>query len=105
MYFIPSHPTYFQTTSIVLGKLYSNTMMVVLNSRMTISRDTSLTGLSSMMSTRRSAFTSHRGISVTQQQWMDPLELEDNKKVGIITQTLILIMIFCLGPWDRILKE
>ena len=37
-----------------------------------------------MISTRKSAFTSQGGISVTQEQWTDPLELEDNKKVGIL---------------------
>ncbi|KDR70736.1 hypothetical protein GALMADRAFT_254773 [Galerina marginata CBS 339.88] len=30
---LPGGPTYFQTTSSMLGKMYSNTMMVVLNSR------------------------------------------------------------------------
>ncbi|KAF9526408.1 hypothetical protein CPB83DRAFT_467878 [Crepidotus variabilis] len=35
---LPGQPTYFQTTSAVLGKMYSNTMMVVFNSRMRIGR-------------------------------------------------------------------
>jgi hypothetical protein len=33
-----NHPTYYQTTTAILGKLYSNSMMVVLNSRIVFSR-------------------------------------------------------------------
>ncbi|KAF9563237.1 hypothetical protein CPC08DRAFT_749080 [Agrocybe pediades] len=36
---LPGKPTYYQTTSAVLGKLYSNTMMAVFNSRITFGRN------------------------------------------------------------------
>lgn len=36
---LPSHPSYFTTPSEVLAKVYSNSMMVVLNSRMRIGSD------------------------------------------------------------------
>ncbi|KAF9534576.1 hypothetical protein CPB83DRAFT_888560 [Crepidotus variabilis] len=35
---LPSHPTYFQITSSIICKMYSNSMMVMLNSRMQIGR-------------------------------------------------------------------
>ncbi|KAH9483488.1 hypothetical protein JR316_0002956 [Psilocybe cubensis] len=35
--FIPSKPAYYQTSTAILGKLYSNSMLVLLNSRMSMS--------------------------------------------------------------------
>ncbi|KAF9529224.1 hypothetical protein CPB83DRAFT_852888 [Crepidotus variabilis] len=35
---LPKHPTYFQVSSAILGKLYSNSMLVMLNSRIKIGR-------------------------------------------------------------------
>ena len=78
MYLLPGHPTYFQTSSAVLGKIYSSTLMVVLNSRMVISgHDAPSTELSSIASNRRRpAFTtSNGGITVTREHWADPLDL------------------------------
>ncbi|KAF9563233.1 hypothetical protein CPC08DRAFT_336070 [Agrocybe pediades] len=40
---LPSKPTYYQTTSGVLGKMYSNTMMAVFNSRISFRRHESST--------------------------------------------------------------
>ena len=37
---LPGHPAYYTTTSEVLAKVYSNSMMVVLNNRMRIENDT-----------------------------------------------------------------
>jgi hypothetical protein len=39
---LPNHPSYFTTPSEVLAKVYSNSMMVVLNSRMRIGTDENL---------------------------------------------------------------
>jgi len=33
-----THPTYYQTTTAIIGKIYSNTMMVTLNSRINLSK-------------------------------------------------------------------
>ena len=33
---LPGHPAYYGTTSGVLGKMYSNTMMVILNNRIVL---------------------------------------------------------------------
>ena len=61
--------TYYQTTSEVLGKLYSNTMMVnLVNSRMVYDiTDT----VSNRLSTdhRRPVSTAHVGISVMREEW------------------------------------
>ena len=75
---LPGRPAYFQTTSTVLGKMYSNTMMVVLNSRMTYAR-TDTSSLSnefseSIVFTPRSHVLTDGTISVTREQWTDPLE-------------------------------
>ncbi|KAF8162618.1 hypothetical protein B0H34DRAFT_692074 [Crassisporium funariophilum] len=37
---LPGHPPYWETVASVLGKVYSNSMMAVLNSRMSISHET-----------------------------------------------------------------
>ena len=37
---LPGHPPYFTTPAGILAKVYSNSMMVVLNNRMRISSDT-----------------------------------------------------------------
>ena len=69
--------TYYQTTSEVLGKLYSNTMMMnLVNSRMAynITNDTDTTVPNNELSTyhRKPVFSaSHGGISVTREQWTD----------------------------------
>lgn len=34
--YLPGHPTYYQTCAAVLGKAYSNSMLVVLNSRIRV---------------------------------------------------------------------
>lgn len=35
--FLPSKPAYYQTSTAILGKLYSNSMLVLLNSRLSLS--------------------------------------------------------------------
>jgi hypothetical protein len=61
--------TYYQTTSEVLGKLYSNTMMMNLNSRTVydITNDT----VSNRLSTdhREPVSTAHGGILVMREEW------------------------------------
>ena len=71
-----NHPTYYQTTTAILGKMYSNTMMVTLNSRITISKKGESTSGSTDYSTssnseirRRLPNSSLGDITVTQEQW------------------------------------
>jgi len=81
LFLLRGHPTYWQTSIGVLGKLYSNTMMVVLNSRIIFQiQDNSITSNESSASNprtpRRSIFRrSHGGISVTREQWTLPLDV------------------------------
>ena len=75
--------TYYQTTSEVLGKLYSNTMMMnLVNSRMVYNttEDAVLNELST--DHRRPIFpTTHGGISVTREEWTD-LERDESSSYG-----------------------
>jgi len=69
------HPTYYQTTAAILGKMYSNTMMVTLNSRINISkRESGSTDYSTSSNSemRRRLDSSHGDITVTQEQWTTP---------------------------------
>ena len=69
-----SSATYYQTTSEVLGKLYSNTMMVnLVNSRMgySFTNDIVSTELSTVSDQRGTFSTSHDGISETREEWTD----------------------------------
>ena len=99
MFLIPSKATYFETTSAVLGKLYSNTLMVLLNSRMVygISSDTMSDKVSPIVSPKK-CITSKADASVTH-EWSDPLEhpLEDFKMVSVAIQPLISILNLRLG--------
>lgn len=81
---LPGHPTYYQTTCAALGKMYSITMMVLLNSRMMVSRnELASTEHSSIVSNpRRTLTTSHVGITVTHEQWIDSLENVKNDTKG-----------------------
>ena len=88
LFLIPSKAAYFETTSAVLGKMYSNAMMAVLNSRMIygIANNTTSNELSSAVTFRRSVFlTSQVAVSVTHEQRSDPLEhpLERFKMVSV----------------------
>jgi len=65
-----NHPSYYQTTTAILGKMYSNTMMVTLNSRINISQkdgstDHSESTVSNLENRRRLRDTSHGEITVT----------------------------------------
>lgn len=78
---MPGNKKYFITSSAILGKLYSCTMMVVLNSRIVFSHNESASkDLSSSVSnqeiSRKTPFPSHGGITVTHEhgQWSIPLE-------------------------------
>jgi hypothetical protein len=81
-FFLTPKETYYQTTSVILGKMYSNSMMVVLNSRMVygIINDT----LSSEVINPVFSI-SHGGISVTREQWTEPVPLKDFKVSIAIT--------------------
>jgi hypothetical protein len=83
---IPNKETYFETTSAVLGKMYSNTMMVLLNSRMVygITDDTDSNKLSFVMA----YITSQVGVSVAHEQQPDPLE-HPLEMVSVTIQILI----------------
>ena len=74
------HPLYYVTTCGILGKMYSNTMMVILNNRIVLqAQDESImldkqvsssTSMSNPGISQRPAFsTSHSGILVTNEQW------------------------------------
>ena len=83
MVLIPSKGTYFETTSAVLGKMYSNTMMVLLNSRMVygIANDTESNELSFVMT----YLNSQVGVLVAHEQALEhPIEV-----VSVTIQTLI----------------
>jgi hypothetical protein len=70
------HPTYYQTTTSIIGKIYSNTMMVTLNSRINLSkRESGSTDYSTSSNSemRRRLDSSHGdNITVTQEQWTTP---------------------------------
>jgi hypothetical protein len=66
--------TYYQTTSEVLGKMYSNTMMMNLNGRIGYSNTNDAVPESKGLSTdpRTTVFSiAHGGISVTREEWSD----------------------------------
>jgi len=71
-----NHPTYYQTATAILGKLYSNSMMVVLNSRIVFSRtENGSTDDSWMDSTQLAEIPprSQRAVIVTtREQWTSP---------------------------------
>ena len=78
LFLLPGHPTYWQATIGILGKLYSNTMMIVLNNRIAFkSQDDSIMSNEHLVSnpglSRRYAFDALQGgISVTREQWTAP---------------------------------
>ena len=76
---LPGHPTYYQLTSCILGKMYSTTMMVVLNSRIVfqtqeespMSNENLLPTTSNPKFSRKPACD---GISITREQWTAPVD-------------------------------
>ena len=91
---LPGHPVYYVTTTGILGKLYSNTMMVILNNRIVLqAQDESIvldelvsssTSMSNPGISQRPAFsTSHSGILVTNKQWAIPLDAYKIQHVSI----------------------
>ena len=80
-----SHPTYYQTAAAILGKLYSNSMMVVLNSRVMFAQKESMSTEFSSISlaefSRRpqvAIFGTLPGdIMVTREQWTTPPETSE----------------------------
>ncbi|KAF8910655.1 hypothetical protein CPB84DRAFT_1702355 [Gymnopilus junonius] len=79
---LPGKPTYYQTTSAILGKVYSTTMMVVFNSRMKIGKNDN-NSYDHMSSTqhmndnppRRPAIAlAHGGVVVTREEYSVPLD-------------------------------
>ena len=92
-FLLPSNPVYFGAVSQVLGKTNSNTMMVVLNSRMVygITNNTVSNELSVVTFGVSEFF-----ISLVHGQRSD-LPLEDFKTVSVTIQTLISILNLCLG--------
>lgn len=79
---LPGKPTYYQTTSAILGKVYSTTMMVVFNSRMKIGKNDN-NSYDHMSSTqhmddnqpRRPAIAlAHGGVVVTRDEYTLPLD-------------------------------
>lgn len=92
---LPGHPTYYMATAGILGKLYSNSMMVVFNSRMKIGPDHNkgATNDSSLASVHRSraetyvrpsdAFEMHGGVAVTHEQVSFPPTFPPANKWGL----------------------
>ena len=78
LFLLPGQHTYWQASIGILGKLYSNTMMVVLNNRIVFkSQDDSIVSNEHLVSnaglSRRYAFGAPQGgISVTHEQWTAP---------------------------------
>ena len=107
LFILPGHPPYYAITSGILGKMYSNTMMVILNNRIVFQAKDESTVLnvhvSSSTSTmsnpgisQRPAFsTSHGGTLVTHKQWTIPLDVYETQHVSIrypsFSLTLVLI--------------
>jgi len=79
LFLIPGHTTYWQTTIGILGKLYSNTMMVVLNNRIVFktTQDESTMSNEPRLVVSNPGISSgpHGGISVTREQWTIPLDV------------------------------
>ena len=82
LFLIPGHPAYWETTIGILGKLYSNTMMVVLNNRIVFK------GQDDLIRSNESSVPSHPevsqglvfsvpqdSISVTRERWAVPLDV------------------------------
>ena len=109
LFLIPSKPVYFEAVSQVVGKMYSNTMMVVLNSRMVygITNDTASTTneeLSVLTFTKRSLFFNEQAsVPVAHnEQRSDQLQLplEDNfKRVSVHYTTVLDIDIESSSSW------
>jgi hypothetical protein len=77
-----NHPTYYEATTVILAKLYSNAMMVVLNNRIVFSRTENGSTDYSLDSTQLAEFrpgsqggvssVSHGDIVATREQWTSP---------------------------------
>ncbi|KAF8902562.1 hypothetical protein CPB84DRAFT_1846214 [Gymnopilus junonius] len=89
---LPGHPTYYMTTAGILGKLYSNSMMAVFNSRMKIGADnnTSSHEISSVGPRSRvettvrnvNAYEMRGGVAITREEvTFPPVENWGNAKV------------------------
>ena len=80
---MPGHVVYWETPIAILGKLYSNTMMIVLNNRIvfktqdesTISNEPRL-----IVSNPGISLGPHGGISVTREEWTIPLDVSNTNK-------------------------
>jgi hypothetical protein len=80
LFLIPSKATYFQTTIGVLGKMYSNTLMVLLNSRMTYGARNDTISIELSTEASRMYFSSQAGVSVTYESDSAVHQLEDSKR-------------------------
>ena len=94
LFLLPGHPAYYETASGILGKMYSNTMMVVLNSRIVLQTqdesamlDERLPSSSSVsnqgVSGRSASGAFPSGISVTHEEWTVPLDVCKRHNVRI----------------------
>lgn len=89
---LPGKPTYFQTSSAVLGKIYSNTMMVVFNSRIRFGQSEGFTTADHLVNAPRpgglSISRGGTGVVVTREEYRLPLESWDyQKKQDVDTST------------------
>ena len=78
---MPGHVIYWETTIAILGKLYSNTMMVVLNNRIVFkTQDESTMSNEPRLIVSNPGVSSgpRGGVSVTREQWTIPLDVYKN---------------------------
>jgi len=75
---LPGKPTYYQTSSAVLGKIYSNTMMAVFNSRIKFGQSEAFTAADNLVDPPRSDGLSfprgNTGVVVTHEEYRLPLD-------------------------------
>ena len=107
---LPGQPTSYAITCGILGKMYSNTMMIIFNNRIVLqAQDESLmfgehvSSLNSMstpgISSQRPAWsTSHSSILVTHEQWKIPLDAYKIQHVSIRYPTFSLTGIDISNP-------
>ena len=77
LFLLPGHPTYWQATIGMLGALYANMMMMVLNNRIVFkTQDDTLTSNDFSLSNQGTSRRLHGGgISVRREEWKVPLDV------------------------------
>ena len=114
LFFLPGHPIYFITTSGIMGKMYSTTMMVILNNRIVLQTQDESVMLDQplafavsnpgVISSASGMSTSTSGTSTVREQWTVPLDVfKIHVSIRYPSFSLPLILIFVLVI--RVLKN